>query len=265
MAVVKDIFVDVNRDKTHWTMNVLDKLRSLADPGDEFREFSRRLITTGYEILGVRIPLLRKLAKEISTVPDVGRAAVIGVESSFDVDEYLREGPGAKPVYFEEVMFYGLVLGARSRKMSLEDVFFGLERVVPLFDNWAHVDVVVSDMKVFLRHRDEVFRRFAHLKNDPGEFTKRTFVILMKDFFMDAEHIDVTLRELVGVPQGQYYVDMALAWALAEALVKHYDRVEPLLRDPVFSRFVHNKAIQKARESYRITPEQKARLNTLKI
>jgi hypothetical protein len=66
------------------------------------------------------------------------------------------------------------------------------------------------------------------------------------------------------VPQGQYYVDMALAWALSVGLVKHYDATLPCLTGAKFSRWVHNKAIQKARESYRITPETKAYLNSLK-
>jgi 3-methyladenine DNA glycosylase AlkD len=87
----------------------------------------------------------------------------------------------------------------------------------------------------------------------------------MMDYFLDADHIDATLEHLAEVPQGQYYVDMAIAWALAEALVKQWEHTEPLLRGPVFSRWVHNKAIQKARESFRITPERKEYLNTLKI
>jgi 3-methyladenine DNA glycosylase AlkD len=162
-------------------------------------------------------------------------------------------------------MLYGLVLAAHAKKMPLEEVFVRLERLIPLFDRWAHVDVIISDFKIFRKHQDEVFRRFEPLKNDPGEFTRRTFVILMMDFFIDAEHIDSTLEHLAEVPQGQYYVDMAIAWAISVALVKHYDRTEPLLRRPVFSRWVHNKAIQKARESFRITPEQKEYLNELKI
>ncbi len=85
------------------------------------------------------------------------------------------------------------------------------------------------------------------------------------DYFLDVEHIDFALDQLAGIPQGQYYVDMAVAWALSVALIKHYDRTEPLFRTPVFSKFVHNKAIQKARESFRIDHERKAYLNTLKI
>ena len=232
-------------------MDVLERLKALVVPGDdEYREFNKRIVATGREMLGVRTPALRKLAKEIAAGPEV--------------QDYLWEGPGADPTY-EEVMLYGLVLAARARKMPLEEVFTRLERLIPYFDSWAHVDVILSDFKIFRRHQDEVFRRFAPLKNHPGEFEKRTFAILLMDYGLDAEHLEGTLEELAGVPQGQYYVDMAIAWALSVALVKHYERTELLLRRPVFSRFVHNKAIQKARESLRITPEQKEYLKSLKI
>jgi 3-methyladenine DNA glycosylase AlkD len=227
------------------------RLRALADAGDEFRKFTERITPTGYEFLGVRIPVLRKLAKEIA--------------DGDGVDEYLERGISVEKPLFEEIMLYGLVLAARSRKMPLDEVFSRLERLIPLFDSWAHVDVVIADLKIFRKHRDEVMRRFLPLKTSGGEFVKRTFVILLMDHFLDDGHIDATLAHLVEVPQGQYYTDMAIAWALAEALVKHYDRTEPLLRTKNFSRFVHNKAIQKARESFRITPEQKTHLNTLKI
>ncbi len=238
-------------------IDILSRLGALVEPGDEeYREFNRRIVATDYEILGVRTPALRKLAREIARSPEV--------------EEYLWEaldttGRAKGGLVYEEVMLYGLVLAAASKKMPLDDVLRRLERLIPHFDSWAHVDVIISDFKLFAKHRDEVFRRLAPLKTHEGEFEKRVFVITLMDFFLDAENIDRTLEELAGVPQGQYYVDMAIAWALSVALVKHWERTEPLLRTAVFSRFVHNKAIQKARESYRITPEQKEYLNTLKV
>jgi 3-methyladenine DNA glycosylase AlkD len=239
-------------------MDIVERLRALVEPDDEeYREFNGRIVATKYPVLGVRTPALRKFAREIASGPSA--------------QEYLWEGPGgglhgpgSEGLYHEQVLLYGLVLGARSRRMPLEEVFVRLERLIPFFDSWAHVDVIVSDFKIFRKHQDAVFRRFGYLKTDPGEFTKRTFVILVMDYLLDAEHIDSSLVHLAEVPQGQYYVDMAIAWAVAEGLVKQWEHTEPLLRRPVFSRWVHNKAIQKARESYRITPEQKEYLNTLK-
>ncbi|MCD7937641.1 MAG: hypothetical protein LUG98_12330 [Tannerellaceae bacterium] len=82
---------------------------------------------------------------------------------------------------------------------------------------------------------------------------------------MDETRIDATLRHLSEVPQGQYYVDMSIAWALSLGLIKFYDKTLPYLEQRVFTKFVHNKALQKARESYRVPAELKEHLNRMKI
>jgi len=228
-------------------MNILinQKLHALAE--SDYKAFNEKIIPTGYEILGIRMPALKKLAKEIATSPEV--------------ETYLKN---AEYTTYEHVLLYGLVLG-QLKKPSLEMIFRYLDPLILRFDNWAHVDTIVSGLKIFGKHPDEVLTHFQPLKNHKGEFTKRTFVILLMDFFMDETHIDVVLKHLPEVPQGQYYVDMGIAWALSVGLIKFYDKTIPLLEQPVFSRFVHNKALQKARESYRITPEVKELLNKMKI
>ncbi|NDV79294.1 DNA alkylation repair protein [Dysgonomonas sp. 511] len=212
-----------------------------------YKAFNEKLIPTNYEILGIRMPALKKLAKEIAT----------GV----DVDSYLKN---AEYTTYEHILLYGLVLG-QLKKPELETVFNYLDPLILKFDNWAHVDTIVSSLKIFQKHPDEVLAHYLPLKTHEGEFTKRTFIILLMDYFMSETHIDMTLKHLPEIQQGQYYVDMAIAWAISVGLVKFYDKTIPLLEQQVFSKFVHNKAIQKARESYRITPEKKELLNGLKI
>lgn len=225
---------------------LIDKrLRALAE--SDYKAFNERIISTGYEMLGIRMPALKKLAKEIAT--------------DSDVETYLKD---AEYTTYEHILLYGLVLG-QLKKHSLEEVFRYLDPLILKFDNWAHVDTVVSALKIFGKHPDETLAHFLPLKTHAGEFTKRTFVVLLMDYFMDEAHIDLTLSHLPEVPQGQYYVDMGIAWAISVALVKFYDKTIPLLERPVFSKFVHNKALQKARESYRITPEVKELLNQMKI
>jgi 3-methyladenine DNA glycosylase AlkD len=200
-------------------------------------------------MLGVRMPALKKLAGEVVAHPDV--------------ESWLN---GARFDTYEHVLLYGLVLG-KMKKMPLETVLRYLDPLIGRFDNWAHVDTLISTsvFTVFRGHPDEVFAHFLPLKTHDGEFTKRVFVILSMDFFMTEERIETTLSHLSEVPQGQYYVDMAIAWALSVALVKFYDRTIPLLEKQTFTTWVHNKAIQKARESFRIPPQTKAYLNSLKI
>lgn len=221
------------------------QLLALAETN--YKAFNEKLIPTGYKIQGIRMPALKKLAKELSKAPEV--------ESYLDNAEFTT---------YEHVLLYGLVLG-NLQKLPLETVFGYVDPLILRFDNWAHVDTIGSSFKGFKKYPEEVFNHFLPLKNDEEEFTKRFFVILLMCYYMDGEYIDSTLRLLSEVPQGQYYVDMAIAWALSVGLVKFYDKTLPYLQQNRFSQFVHNKAIQKARESYRITPEIKELLNGMKI
>lgn len=221
------------------------KLRTLAE--SDYKAFNEKIISTGYEVLGVRMPALKKLAREIVAKPDV--------QAYLDQAEYTT---------YEHILLYGLVIGSL-KKPSLETVFRYLDPLIGRFDNWAHVDTIISSVKIFQKHSDEVLTHYLPLKNHEGEFTKRTFVIVLMDYFMNETHIDTALQQMTEVPQGQYYVDMAMAWALSMGLVKYYDKTLPLLEQHAFSKFVHNKAIQKARESFRISPEIKEHLHAMKI
>ena len=225
--------------------SINEKLQALAE--SDYKAFNEKLISTNYEVLGIRMPILKKLAKEIAAGPDV--------------KNYLQH---TEYTTYEHVLLYGLVL-SQIKKPSLEMIFHYIDPLILKFDNWAHVDTIISSLKVFQKHPDEVFTHFLPLKSHKGEFTKRTFVILLMDYFINENHIDLTLKHLPEIPQGQYYVDMAIAWAISVGLIKFYDKTIPLLEQKSFSKFVHNKAIQKARESYRITPEVKEYLNKIKI
>ena len=222
-----------------------EKLHALAE--SDYKLFNQKIIPTQYEILGIRMPALKKLAKETAAHPDV--------------QTWLKN---ARYDTYEHVLFYGLVL-SQMKKVPLETLFTYLDPLILRFDNWAHVDTIISSFKLFQKHPEEVLAHFLPLKTHEGEFTKRVFVIVLMDYFMNDAYIDKSLKHMSEVPQGQYYVDMAIAWALSYGLIKYYDKTLPLLEQRVFSKFVHNKAIQKARESFRITPEIKEHLNEMKI
>ncbi|MDL2265825.1 DNA alkylation repair protein [Parabacteroides sp. OttesenSCG-928-G21] len=221
------------------------RLYALAE--SDYKQFNERIIPTHYNILGIRMPALKKLAKELAATPEV--------------ETYLKN---AEYSTYEHILLYGLVLG-QLKKTPLETIFHYLDPLILKFDNWAHVDTIISALKLFNKYPDEVLAHFLPLKTHEGEFTKRVFVIILMDFFMNEAYIDVALKHLSEVPQGQYYVDMAIAWAISVGLIKFYDKTFPLLEQKTFSKFVHNKAIQKARESYRITSDTKELLNSMKI
>ncbi|MDR2039830.1 MAG: DNA alkylation repair protein [Bacteroidales bacterium] len=241
--------VNENSNKTigdkHMNTSIDQKLQALAE--SDYKLFNERIIPTNYEIMGIRMPALKKLAKELSTGPQI--------------ETYLENAVYDK---YEHILLYGLVLG-QLNKPSLEMLFRYLDPLILKFDNWAHVDTIISALKIFKKYPEEALTHFLPLKTHEGEFTKRVFVIFLMDYYMDEKHIDHALKHMSEVPQGQYYVDMAIAWAISYGLIKFYDKTVSKLEQMVFSQFVHNKAIQKARESFRITPEVKEHLNGMKI
>ncbi|MCD8042878.1 MAG: DNA alkylation repair protein [Tannerellaceae bacterium] len=224
---------------------ITQQLHALAE--SDYKAFNTKLIPTNYQILGIRMPALKKLAKEIA--------------AGADVECYLKN---AEYTTYEHILLYGLVVG-QVKNLSPEKLFHYLHPLILRFDNWAHVDTLISFPKAFKKYPDEMLKFFLPFKTHEGEFTKRTFVIFLMDHCMNETHIDNTLKHLAEVPQGQYYVDMAIAWALSNGLIKFYDKTIPYLEQRIFSKFVHNKAIQKARESFRVTPEVKEFLKGMKI
>jgi len=228
--------------------NIDFQLKALAE--EKYRFFNQKIVPTRYELLGVRMPSLKKLAKELST--------------DNEIEVYLKNALKSEDQSYEHIILYGLILG-ELKNISIETLFTYLDPLIYKFDNWAHVDSVVSALKIFKKSPDEAFSHFLPLKEDDGEFTKRFFVIFMMDYLMDATHIDATLKHLSQVRQGQYYVDMGIAWALSNGLVKFYDKTVRYLENRSFSEFVHNKTIQKACDSFRIASVTKGLLKNMKI
>ncbi|MDE6401981.1 MAG: DNA alkylation repair protein [Clostridiales bacterium] len=209
----------------------------------KYDEFNAKIVNSEYPTIGVRIPVIRKIAK---SVPIEKRQDVI---DGFFADTELT---------YEAVMLVGMI-AARKGDYAVTREY--LKRMIPLFGSWAHTDCVIPCLKWV--DADEFLRDFSYLLDCKGQYEVRAYIIFLFDCLTD-ERIGFVLDTLRSVRYGDYYVDMAAAWLLAECLVKFYDKTLPLFTERTFSVFVHNKAIQKARESYRIAPDIKAYLNSLK-
>lgn len=196
--------------------------------------------------LGVRIPVIKKLAK---AVPLSSRDSVI--------DVFFESGDNV----FETVLFAGLVAAKKGDYLKTRE---HLKRLIPLFGSWAHPDCIIpclrwTDVDAFLSD-------FAYLLDRDGQYEVRTYIIYIMTRCLEGDRIDFAFDVLLNkVRYGRYYVDMAAAWALAEALVKQYEKTLPVIEGKTLPKFVHNKAIQKARESFRLSPERKQYLNSLKV
>ncbi|MBQ8319556.1 MAG: DNA alkylation repair protein [Clostridia bacterium] len=213
------------------------QLRGYAE--EEFAEFQRRLIFTEYEILGVRTPKLRELAKAWKK----------------DVQTLL-----AFPNEYYEAVFVKLTVVASLGYGEFTKTF---KRVLPLIDNWALCD---SFRPKSLKGKEKEFLPILRgLLNRTGEYERRYALVTLLAYYVKEEYLSEIERALRQVNTEPYYVHMAAAWLVAEVLVKYYDFGVKLLNAGFLDAKTHNKAIAKARESYRVTQEKKANLNAMKI
>lgn len=224
------------------TDEITTKLFSLQDTA--YRDFQVKLIPgmDAEKEIGVRTPELRKLAKELA--------------KREDIREFLNDLPHQ---YFDENQLHAFILsGEKDFEKCMED----LERFLPYVDNWATCDQ--TSPKVFRKHRKELLDAIRRWIESDHPYTVRFAIKMLMEHFLD-EDFDPAYPEMVAeVRSEEYYIRMMIAWYFATALAKQYEAVLPYLEQKKLDVWTHNKTIQKAVESYRITEEQKIYLKSLK-
>ena len=206
-----------------------------------YRDFHKRLVPNVDEdkIIGVRLPVLRKIARQA-----------------------FRENAENLLEYYEEVMVYGFTLGMK--KGSAEEHISDLQRFVPLIDNWAVCDSCCASFKFTKQYRAQM-AEFIKSYLGQGEYETRFAVIMLMDYYLEDEYIDEVLTIFSRINSDCYYVNMAVAWAVSAAFVKYRAKTIALLKSSELSADVQNKAIQKIRDSYRVSQEDKDYLKSFKI
>lgn len=215
---------------------------------EKLKDFSAKLLpgTERERILGVKVPELRKLAKEIT--------------NSGDYRGFLEE----KHYYLEETLLHGLILGYA--KLTTEALIGEIEKFLPLADNWMVTDCTASGLKAVKKNRDAFYLKCLEWLESEREYTVRFAVVVLLGYYLDDDFRKDIPALLARYDTDSYYINMAIAWYFSVALVKHYDEVIGLFRTrAIVNPWVHNKSIQKAVESYRISDERKAYLKSLKM
>ena len=211
----------------------------------KYRDFQVGLIPgkTVDSMIGVRTPELRKYAKELLKNPDIG--------------DFLSALPHQ---YFDEDQLHAFIIsGMKDFDKCMEE----LERFLPYVDNWATCDQMSP--KIFKKYRGQLFSRIEEWIKSDRTYTVRFAVGMLMEHFLD-EDFDPKYPEMVAkLRSEEYYINMMIAWYFATALAKQYDTVIPYIEKKKLDVWTHNKTIQKAIESYRITPGQKEYLRSLKI
>ena len=216
----------------------------------KLKEFNEKLCPNNEnKILGIRIPTLRKFAKEI-------------VKN--DWQKYLKESQEySKEQYMEERMVEGLVIAYS--KISLDEKFELIEKFVPKINNWAINDTFCSTIKIKKEELERVWQFILPYLKSGNEFEVRFAVIMMLDNFVIEDYVEMVIKELDKVSNNGYYAEMALAWTLAEIGIKYNDKLMTYLNGKNnLDKFTFNKTLQKMIESYRISNEQKEILKKMK-
>ncbi len=226
---------------------IVDEIRNeLSGMQDaKYRDFQAKLIPTvePETVIGVRTPQLRKYAGVLL--------------KRDDVQEFLNDLPHK---YFDENQLHAFIIsGIKDYGRCMSEV----ERFLSYVDNWATCDQMSP--KVFKKHRPELLIKIKEWISSGETYTIRFGLGMLMEHFLDDDY-DPQYPEMVSkVRSDEYYVNMMTAWYFATALAKQYESVLPFIEDKKLDAWTHNKAIQKAVESYRITDEQKSYLKSLKV
>lgn len=214
---------------------------------DKYKEFNSKLCPdTNKEMLGIRIPNLRKLAQKI-TKENNWKEFVINNDTK----------------YFEEVLLQGLIIGYS--KIELNEKLEYIKIFVPRIDSWAINDTFVPTLKIKSRDLDEYWNFILKYTKSEKEFEIRFAVISMLDYFIIDEYVDKVIEILNNITHEGYYVKMGVAWTLAEIGIKYNSKlIDFLNKDNNLDKFTYNKSLQKMIESYRIKDEQKDLLRKMK-
>ena len=212
---------------------------------EEYAKFQAKLTPSvdSELFIGVRVPEVRKLAKLLKNNPDA--------------EAFLSELPHK---YYDENMLHGLLV---SEIKDFNKAIDETNRFLPYVDNWAVCDIMSP--KIFKKHKSELIESIKKWVASDKTYTVRFGIEMLMSHYLDgdfkAEYLEIPAK----IRSDEYYVNMMIAWFFATALTKQWEYAIPYIKEAKLDKWAHNKTIQKAVESYRITDEQKTYLKTLKI
>lgn len=219
-----------------------DKLFELSD--DKFKTFHSRLCPNTDNIIGVRLPLLRQLAKEIA---------------KGDWRNFLSN---SKEEYYEEILINGLVIAYA--KCDVEERLNYIESFVPKIDKWAICDSFCNTLKFVNKNKEIMWEFIQSYLKSYNEFEIRFAVVIILNYYITEDYIDLVLKTLDNIKHDGYYVKMAVAWAISMCFIKFEEKTMAYLKDNSLDDFTYNKSLQKICESLRIDKNTKELIKSMK-
>ena len=218
--------------------DIRKKLFELQDL--KYKEFHSGLCPNVDKIIGVRVPQLKELAKQIAKE---------------DYKDFLQN---VKDEYYEELALHGLIIGYS--KISIEETFKYLKQFVPKINSWAVCDITCTNLKITKKHMKEMWEFLRIYIHSNKEYEIRFAVVMYLNYYLTDEYMDKILKNINKIENKEYYVQMAVAWLISMAYIKQKEKTIIFLENNNLDKFTQNKAIQKIRESYRVSKEEKENL-----
>lgn len=223
---------------------IKEKLLELSDP--KYKEFHGGLCPGTENIIGVRVPVLRKYAQELFKEKD-WKQTIVEIDNE----------------YYEEIMLQGMLIG-QAKNEDINTILKYVEKYVPKIDNWAICDVFCAGLKITKKYKKEMWKFIQKYLKSDKEFEIRFAVVMILDYYIDEEYLEEDFKIFDDLKHEGYYVKMAVAWAISVCLIKYYEDTIEYLKTSKIDNWTYNKAIQKAIESYRISDSKKDFLRKLK-
>lgn len=241
--IIDDIII--KKESWYKVKNIIKKeLKEMADI--KYLEFQKKICFTEKEILGVRIPKLRKYAKELL--------------KKYKIEKILKS---IDDKYYEEIMLEGILIGIDSNK-DICVVENRIEKFISKIDNWAICDTFCAGLKITNKYMEEMWDFLQKFLKSDKEFEIRFGIVMIINYYINEKYLNQIFKIFNNIKNNGYYAKMAVSWGISICLIKYYDKTITYLKHSKIDKFTYNKALQKAIESYRINEIHKKELRKMK-
>lgn len=213
-----------------------------------YKKFHEKLCHTKYEILGIKIPILRKISKDLL--------------KNYNYIEIINN---LNYKYYEHVMLHGFIIS--NVKINYKDRLILISNYLDLIDNWAICDIFVSELKFVKKNQEEFLNFLLPLLNNNSEYYLRFVIVTLLNYYINDNYIDFVLNTILNIKSDAYYVKMAISWCYSICLIKYFDKTLKFLNNNQnkIDKWTYNKALQKGIESFRISKNNKEILKNMKL
>ena len=219
-------------------------LLNLADK--KYKVFHSSLCPGTNNIIGVRIPILRNYAKNLFK------------QENFKEYIYFNN-----PIFYEEVMLEGMLIGF-IKDDNIKKILLMIKNFISKIDNWAICDIFCAGLKIVNKNKYSFWLFIQKYLKSKKEFELRFVIVMILNYFIDEEHIKEALNIFDNIKHDEYYVKMAIAWAISVAFIKFPEITMNYLKETKLDNWTYNKSLQKICESFRVSKEMKENIKKMK-